>query len=85
MRSFGLQYVDDGDDNDTEHDLKRWELLHVTPDYNVSLARVWVCIRARVRFKIRARVWVRNGVRLRFGDAVKFGIVAQLVSKFYRA
>ena len=46
------------------------------------MTRVWVCIRPRVRFKIRARVWVRNGVRLRFGDAVKFGIVAQLVSKF---
>jgi hypothetical protein len=32
---------------------------------------------------LKARVWVRNGVRLRFGDAVKFGIVAQLVPKFY--
>ena len=37
-----------------------------------------------VTFKIGDRLWVRNGVRLRIGDAVKFGIVAQLVSKFHR-
>ena len=46
----------------------------MTSDYNVSRAFGFVL---GLDLRLGLRVWVRNGVRLQFGDAVKFGIVAQ--------